>query len=89
MGVIGRLPKTWAVMVNAKPVPGSLSPELSIVLTSTTPCMLSLITSHGPGEPVCGMPLIQMLVNDGLVIRDPRATVRGIRYVVLTDTKMM
>ena len=33
--------------------------------------------------------MIQMLVNDGLVIRDPRETLRGFRYVVLTDTKMM
>jgi len=62
-------------MVNAIPEhgeipPHSLPPELSIVVTSTTPGPLAVFAVH---EPVVARPLTQIDVNDGLAIRVPRA----------------
>jgi len=50
--------------------PHSLPPELSIVVTSTTPGPLAVFAVH---EPVVARPLTQIDVNDGLAIRVPRA----------------
>jgi len=68
-------------MVKAKPEhgeipPHSLLPELSIVVTSTTPGPLALFVVH---EPVVAKPLIQIDVSDGLAIRGPRAALTGFR----------
>ena len=54
--------------------PHSLLPELSIVVTSTTPAPLAVLTVH---EPTAAAPLIQIDVNDGLAIRLPRAAPVG------------
>lgn len=66
-------------MVNAKPEhgempPHSLIPELSIVVTSTTPGPLAVPTVH---VPVWGEPLTQMDVSDGLAISGPKAALVG------------
>ena len=56
--------------------PHSLPPELSIVVTSTTPFPLAVLTVH---EPVWAMPLTQVDVNDGLTIKGPRVALVGVR----------
>ena len=63
--------------------PHSLLPELSIVVTSTTPAPLAELVVH---VPVVGVPLIQMEVSVGLAIREPRAAAVGFRYVRSTET---
>ena len=88
MSVLGVLPTTWYCMVNAKPEHGevllhSLSPELSMVLTSTTPWPLAELGVQAPSS---DCPLTQRVVNDGLAIRGPRVAFRGLRYVGLAET---
>jgi len=56
--------------------PHSLPPELSNVLTSTTPGPLALLTVHAP---VTLTPLIQIIVEAGLAIRVPRVALVGVR----------
>ncbi|OLD78852.1 hypothetical protein AUF62_01470 [archaeon 13_1_20CM_52_20] len=75
-------------MVNAIPEhgpipPHSLPPELSIVVTSTTPGPLALLAVHEP-VPAGGAddPLTQIDVNDGDAIRVPRAAVLGFTNVL-------
>jgi hypothetical protein len=75
-------------MMNAIPEhgdmpPHSLLPELSAVVTSTTPGPLALLTVHAP---VWDTLLIQIEVKDGLAIRVPSAALVGFRYVVSTFT---
>jgi len=65
--------------------PHSLPPELSMVVTSTTPGPLAVLAVH---EPAVARPLIQMDVNDGLAMRGPRAALVGFRIAVLTATYM-
>ena len=77
-------------MVNAIPEQGampphSLPPELSIVVTSTTPGPLASPTVH---EPVVGVPLMQIEVNDGVTIRVPRAALVGFTNALEELTKM-
>ncbi len=77
-------------MVNAIPEQGeipphSLPPELSIVVTSTTPGPLASPTVHAP---VVGVPLIQIDVKDGLTIRVPRAAPVGFTNALEELTKM-
>jgi len=77
-------------MVNAIPEQGeipphSLPPELSIVVTSTTPGPLASPTVHAP---VVGVPLIQIDVKDGLTIRVPRAAPAGFTNALEELTKM-
>ena len=74
-------------MVNAIPEhgempPHSLVPELSIVVTSTTPTPLAVPTVHEP-VPAGGAdePLTQMDVKDGVAIRVPRAALTGVTNV--------
>ena len=61
--------------------PHSLLPELSIVLTSTTP---------GPvvHEPITAEPLTQMDVAVGLAIRLPRAALTGVTNAGSEATKI-
>ena len=56
--------------------PHSLPPELSNVLTSTTPGPLAVPVVHAP---VWAEPLTQMFVNEGLVINGPRVALVGFR----------
>jgi len=68
-------------MVKAKPehgeiLPHSLPPELSIVVTSTTPTPLAVPGVHDPVE---GEPLIQIEVKDGLAIRVPKAALLRVK----------
>jgi len=77
-------------MVKAKPEhgeipPHSLLPELSIVVTSTTPAPLADPTVH---EPVEAEPLTQIDVKDGLTIRVPRAALTGLTNEGLEATNM-
>src|SRR6266436_3310389 len=65
--------------------PHSLLPELSIVVTSTTPGPLAEPTVH---EPVVAEPLTQIEVNDGLAIRVPRAALTGLTNEGLEATNM-
>lgn len=70
-------------MVNAMPEhgetpPHSLLPELSMVVTSTTPGPLAVLVVH---DPVGDEPLTQIDVNDGEAIREPRAAPVGLRNV--------
>ena len=65
--------------------PHSLPPELSIVVTSTTPGPLASPTVHAP---VVGVPLIQIEVKDGLTIRVPRAAPVGFTNALEELTKM-
>lgn len=79
--VAENVPTTVYVMLNAIPehgatFPHSLPPELSIVLTSTTPGPLSVSVLHAP---VTLTPLMQMLVEVGLAIRDPKTALVGLR----------
>jgi len=79
--VLGVAPTTWYVMVRAIPEQGeipphSFPPELSIVVASTTPGPLAVLTVH---EPVVGEPLIQIEVRDGLATSVPRAALVGFR----------
>jgi len=81
-------------MVNAIPEhgeipPHSFPPELSIVVTSTTPGPFAELTVHEP-VPAGGAdePLTQIDVNDGLAIRVPRAAVTGFKNALEALTKM-
>jgi len=58
--------------------PHSLLPELSIVVTSTTPGPFAVLVVQ---EPVWAEPLTQIDVNDGVTIRGPRAAPVGLRNV--------
>src|SRR3989442_13749032 len=58
--------------------PHSLLPELSIVVTSTTPGPFAVLVEP---EPVWAEPLTQIDVNDGVTIRGPRAAPGGLRNV--------
>jgi len=58
--------------------PHSLLPELSIVLTSTTPRPFAVL---GVQEPLWAEPLTQMDVAAGPAIRAPRAALIGVTYV--------
>jgi hypothetical protein len=80
MGVLAVEPTTWYVMLKAIPEQGpplhSFIPELSTVLTSTTPGPLAVRPVQ---EPVILTPLIQMFVLVGLAISGPRAALVGFR----------
>src|SRR5260370_34654136 len=69
-------------MVNAKPEHGatehSLAPELSTVDTSTIPGPFAVPIVQAPSN---DCPLTQRVVNDGLMIRDPRVALVGLRKV--------
>jgi len=67
--------------------PHSLPPELSAVVTSTTPGPLGLATAvHAP---VVATPLTQIEVNDGLAIRVPRAALVGFTNEGLMKTPIV
>src|SRR2546422_1153072 len=77
-------------MVNAMPEHGpgggllqTFDPELSIVVTSTTPGPLAVPCVQ---EPVWATPLIQIPVRDGLGTRLPRAALVGLRIEELAAT---
>ncbi len=68
-------------MLKASPEHGgvllhSLAPELSIVLTSTTPGPLAVPVVH---VPVCAEPSTQMFVKEGLAIKGPNVALVGFR----------
>ena len=69
--------------------PHSFPPELSSVVTSTTPGPFAELTVHEP-VPAGGAdePLTQIDVNDGPAIRVPRAAVTGFTNVLSDWTKM-
>ena len=81
------VPTTLYVIVKAMPEHGEIPPhslpELSIVVTSTTPGPLAVFAVH---EPVVARPLTQIDVKDGFAIRLPRVALTGFRYVVSTET---
>ena len=77
--MLGVAPTTWYVIVKAIPEhgerpPHSLLPRLSRVETSTTPGPLAVPTVHAP---LTDKPLIQIIVDVGVVIRVPRAALVG------------
>jgi len=61
----------------------TFDPELSIVVTSTTPGPLAVPCVQ---EPVWATPLIQIPVRDGLGTRLPRAALVGLRIEELAAT---
>ena len=67
-----------AIPEHGETPPHSLLPELSTVVTSTTPGPLAVLVVH---EPVWAEPLTQIDVNDGVTIREPRAALTGLRNV--------